>query len=41
MAPVHRFGIVEMRRSGMKDELLEHYGISRHAIEKKILALAA
>jgi transketolase len=41
MAPVHRLGITEMPRSGKKDELLEHYGISRHAIEEKVLALAA
>jgi transketolase len=41
MAPVHRLGIAEMPRSGKKDELLEHYGISRHAIEERVLSLAA
>jgi transketolase len=41
MAPVHRLGIAEMPRSGKKDELLEHYGISRLAIEERVLSLAA
>jgi transketolase C-terminal domain/subunit len=34
-------GICKLPRSGTKDELLDHYGISRRAIEEKVLALAA
>jgi len=41
MAPVHRMGIRNLPRSGTKEELLDHYGISRRAIEEKVLALAA
>jgi transketolase len=41
IAPVHRLGIHTLPRSGSKDELLERHGISRHAIEAKVLALAA
>ena len=40
-APVYRMGICKLPRSGKKDELLDHYGISRRAIEEKVLALAA
>ena len=41
MAPVHRLGIDKLPRSGKPNELLDHYGISRHAITEKVLALAA
>lgn len=41
IAPVHRLGISELPRSGTQDELLKRYGISRHLIETKVLALAA
>ena len=41
LAPVHRLGISKLPRSGKKDELLDYCGISRRAIEAKVLALAA
>ncbi|MBO0732854.1 MAG: transketolase, partial [Methylocapsa sp.] len=40
VAPVHRLGIRELPRSGTEEQLLERYGISRHAIETKAFALA-
>lgn len=41
LAPVHRLGIRSEPRSGSEMELLDHYGISRLAIEQKIKQLAA
>jgi transketolase len=41
IAPVHRLGIHTLPRSASKNDLLERHGISRHAIEAKVLALAA
>ncbi|MDD5330596.1 MAG: transketolase, partial [Sulfuricella sp.] len=40
MAPIHRLGIASEPRSGSEAELLEHYGISSQAIERKIEQLA-
>lgn len=40
VAPVYRLGIVDEPRSGTEEELLERYGISRHAIERKVLQIA-
>jgi transketolase len=40
-APVHRLGITRLPRSGRKDELLDRYGISRRAIEERVLQIAA
>lgn len=40
-APVYWLGIVQLPRSGTKDELLDRYGISRRSIEEKVLQLAA
>lgn len=37
LAPVYRLGITEMPRSGTPEELLDHYGISRRAIEQQIM----
>jgi len=39
--PVYRLGITRLPRSGKKDELLDRYGISRRAIEDKVLQIAA
>jgi transketolase len=39
MAPVHRLGITDLPRSGTKDELLDRHGVSRRAIEEKVLQL--
>lgn len=39
-APVHRLGIAGEPRSGTQEELLERYGISRHAIERAVLQMA-
>ena len=41
MAPVHRLGVHELPRSGTENQLLDRHGISRRAIEAKVLALAA
>ncbi|BBA32797.1 transaldolase [Methylocaldum marinum] len=38
--PVHRLAVSREPRSGTKEELLDRYGISRRAIEEKIVALA-
>ncbi|MDD5247797.1 MAG: transketolase [Rhodocyclaceae bacterium] len=40
VAPVHRLGIADEPRSGTQEELLERYGISRHAIERKVMEIA-
>jgi transketolase len=40
-APVHRLGIMQLPRSGKKEELLDRYGISRKAITEKVLQIAA
>jgi transketolase len=39
MAPVHRLGVHELPRSGTENQLLDRHGISRRAIEAKVLAL--
>jgi transketolase len=41
LAPVHRLAITEQPHSGKTEELLDRHGISRRAIERKILALSA
>jgi transketolase len=41
IAPVHRLGITQIPRSGKGTELLDRYGISRRAIEQRVLQLAA
>ncbi len=41
VAPVHRMGIVRIPHSGTREELLERHGISRQAIEDRVLQLAA
>jgi transketolase len=40
VAPVYKLGVASEPRSGTSEQLLERYGISRHAIEQKILQLA-
>jgi transketolase len=40
VAPVYKLAIASEPRSGTSEQLLERYGISRHAIEQKILQLA-
>ena len=39
LAPVHRLGIADLPRSGTQEELLDRYGISRRAIEAKVLGI--
>ncbi len=41
IAPVYRLGITALPRSGKEAELLDRYGISRHAIAAKAQQLAA
>jgi transketolase len=41
LAPVHRMGVAQIPHSGSEAELLDRCGISRHAIEERVLALAA
>lgn len=41
LTQVHRMGIRSEPRSGSEEELLDHFGISRRAIEEKIKQLAA
>ncbi|HKJ09581.1 MAG TPA: transketolase C-terminal domain-containing protein [Gammaproteobacteria bacterium] len=38
---VHQLAVTEEPRSGTKEELLERHGISHHAIEAKVLQMAA
>jgi transketolase len=40
-APVHRLGITRLPRSGRTDELLDRHGISRRAIEEKVVQITA
>jgi transketolase len=40
VAPVYKLGIDSEPRSGTSEQLLERYGISRHAIERKVLQLS-
>jgi transketolase len=40
-APVHRLGITRLPRSGRTDELLDRHGISRRAIEEKVVRITA
>ncbi len=41
IAPVHRLGITQVPRSGPGAELLDHFGISRRAIEQRVLQIAS
>ncbi|HLI12565.1 MAG TPA: transketolase [Alphaproteobacteria bacterium] len=41
LSPVHRLAVSTAPRSGTGTELLERHGISRHAIEKMVMSLAA
>jgi len=41
LAPVHRLGIADIPRSGKPEELLDRYGISRHAIERRVLEVVS
>jgi transketolase len=41
MAPVHRLGIQALPRSGPGSQLLDRLGISRRAIEQRVLQLTA
>lgn len=41
MGQVQKLGIRDLPRSGTERELLDRYGISRHSIESRVLALAA
>jgi transketolase len=41
IAPVHRLGVHELPRSGTENQLLDRHGVSRHAIEAKVLELVS
>jgi transketolase len=41
IAPVYRLGITQLPHSGKAEELLDRYGISRGAIQQRVLQLAA
>jgi transketolase len=41
IAPVHRLAVRTLPRSGSRQELLDRCGISRNAIEQRVLQLAA
>jgi transketolase len=40
VAPVYKLGVDSEPRSGTSEQLLERYGISRHAIERRVFQLS-